>query len=77
MNVSTYNFAHYRLTAGPRNTYILFDRQQDLVLNIAEDEFNFIMNAETIEDRLTSCREVVEEHAEQEHDFALHGSLEG
>lgn len=48
------NIGHYRLTSHGGKSFVLFNRQDDLVYNISEDDYRFVKNLQTV----TRCKEV-------------------
>lgn len=65
MNLIITNYGHYRVTDHGKGQFVLFNRQDDLVLNISEENYNYIRNAENEEDGVTTCQEVENETLEE------------
>ena len=56
MNINTYNYGHYRVTDYGRGKYQLFNRNNDQVYSITQEQFRNIQGHRSVE----ACRWVEE-----------------
>jgi hypothetical protein len=48
MNLDIQNIGHYRVTSHGGRAFVLFNREDDLVYNIGEKDYRFIMDLKTV-----------------------------